>query len=112
MNQELPPIPELPHQQCPNCGHQVAYGVARCPNCGATLQSDSNNSGAGRTLRILGAIVMCLLALPLGAAGACFMLMFSTDGGISGSGLGGAAFGFGMVAVAGLLIWGAIRLAK
>lgn len=107
MNQPpIPPIPELQGQSCPNCGQSVAANAPRCPNCGATLRASSSPS----VWKILLACALGMVALGLGAMGACFML-FGTISLTSGD----LTLGFTGLLLAGgaaLCIWGAIRLLK
>ncbi len=90
------PLPSPDSKPCPNCGHAVDAAATLCPHCGAALAAAS--SGAGRAWSIISAIILGLIALTFGAAGACFLL-FSFGGGEFSSGLGGAAFGLVLTAV-------------
>ena len=84
--------------------------VALCPRCGARIQIAKGPSW----LKMLGAIVLILLALPLGASGACF-LVFAGLSVVGGGDSGGLMLGLVGVVLAGatwLLFKGARGLWK
>jgi len=100
-----PPIPAV-EATCPKCGQLVDSGrTTYCPNCGGALIT---SFPAVSILKLLGAICLGLLVLPLGAAGACF-LIFSMQGRIEWQLLGIA---LGLLSVAALCLWGVIKLLK
>lgn len=117
MNQPpIPPIPESQSKQCPNCGQSVATNAQRCAHCGAPLPTQG--SVFLITMRVMGAIILGIIALVLGACGACFMLV-SAGGGISPdlwsgglSALNAKLTGVVLLIVAAICIWGAIIIGR
>lgn len=109
------PLPPPSPYSCSNCGFALQEAVPLCPNCGARI---AHPRGGASMWSILGAVVLALLALPLGLAGACFAIFgVSTTGGGStdlgfGSAWGMIGIGAGLLAVAALFIWGMIKLLR
>lgn len=109
---QTPPIPPPTPYSCPNCGLPLDELVPLCPRCGARIQKPVGNPW----WRILLGVVLVLLALPLGASGACFMLFapsaspgnefFPSTPFIFG------AWGAGLLALTALCIWGARKMFK
>ncbi|HEX8236148.1 MAG TPA: hypothetical protein VF600_09350 [Abditibacteriaceae bacterium] len=95
-----PPIPPPTPYSCPNCGLEMYEPVALCPRCGARIQTAKNPSW----LKMLGAILLLLLAMPIGASGACFLVF----AGLSVVGDGGS--GALMLGLIGLVLAGATWL--
>ncbi len=114
-SQETQPAPD--NKQCFNCGEDLGTHVTFCPHCGAPLPTQG--SGVTIALRIIGIMILIGLALVLGAAGACCMVVAGI-GGVSPD-LGGnpnvTPLGYGLIGLAllsctALCIWGAIAIRK
>jgi hypothetical protein len=79
--------------------------VALCPRCGARIEPAKGPSW----VKMLGAVLLILLALPMGASGACFVVVAGiilNDGARD-------AFLFGLIGVALLaLTWACIKGAR
>jgi hypothetical protein len=73
-----PPSPSG-YKQCFNCGKDLETHVRFCPHCGVTLLVANTPVGVGRTWRIIGAILLFLMALTIiyfvGVAGACLLTL-------------------------------------
>jgi hypothetical protein len=103
------PLPQPSAYTCPNCGASIQGHPTLCPNCGASLQATTSKSSG---CLVIGAqIFLGLLSVVLGLSGACFVL-FGASGGINTGGGGLLATGLTILAVAGLCIWGIVRLSK
>ena len=103
-----PPIPPVAPYSCPNCGLPLQEPVELCPQCGARVK-EKTTSGTPYWVRVIGAILLALLILPLGLAGAC-LLMFSGFGG--GANLSPGAIGLVLIGAAVLLGIAATKLLK
>jgi hypothetical protein len=102
------PLPQPSAFTCPNCGAVIESRPPFCPQCGASLSGTPSKSNG---CLIIGAqIVLALVAIVLGLGGACFVLLGGAEMKQGGSGIFGV--GLGAVVIAGLCIWGIIRLAK
>lgn len=106
----------LKDKQCFNCGKALETHAAFCPHCGAPLPTDGSTFLIA--FRIIGIIILSVLALLLGAAGACFMVV-AASGGISadlwsgGLSAANAGFtGFLLIGFAALCIWGIFAIYK
>lgn len=75
-----PPIPSFEPYSCPNCGLPLRELVEFCPACGARTEKAQRKPQWLNYLMIVGLV---LLMVPLGLAGACF-LMFAPAGGFGG----------------------------
>lgn len=107
--------------RCAHCGAEFDPGADYCPNCGKALvregKADSRALGVfWQIARGLVVVVLVLVAILFGLAGACGVYFTLAGMGQSGSGnpflsfaLGSAVVGFG---VAALCFWGAARLSK
>ena len=106
---------------CPNCGDLRPGGAHLCPHCGAGPDGSRSASTGMTVLRVLAAICIGLVVLPLGALGACTALF----GGLSFTALsaydpvhsaGFAALwvliGGALIVIAGLGCWLIVRLLK
>jgi hypothetical protein len=93
-------------QQCANCGDLRPTGAQLCPHCGASTAPGSRTATAGLAVgRIVLAILVGLLVVPLAAAGACFLILApcAKDSGLT-------AIGALLIVLAGLGFWGMARL--
>jgi len=76
-------VPELMSQPakhnaytCPNCETHWDRAQLICPNCGAPWASSGHSFHvAASVLKILSAVALAVCGLPVGMAGACFVLM-------------------------------------
>lgn len=78
-----------PSKQCPWCHQAIPADARICPNCGSGTANVSPGMATGLTvLRVLLAIVIGIVVLPLGAFGACFAIsgsaMLFSGGGVNG----------------------------
>jgi predicted nucleic acid-binding Zn ribbon protein len=104
------PFPQPFAQTCPNCGSAVEGNARICPRCGAVLKATTSNTGC---LTILAQIFLACVALVLGLMGACFVLLGVGSRGSSSVGIDPfVLWGVGGVVMAGLCVWGIIKLAK
>lgn len=63
------------YRPCPNCGDLLPPDARRCPHCGASQTPGNTVVDAGILfVKIVLALGIGLLVLPLGACGACTML--------------------------------------
>lgn len=97
------PLPPMPYR-CPNCGENLTGAGALCPRCGARLAERPAGAGTGK---ILGAIFLGLLAVPLALAGSCFALI-GTAGGAETSSM--ALIAAPLLGAAALCVFGIIKL--
>lgn len=102
------PIPPPSYDRCPHCSAPVNPEQKMCPNCGAPLRETSSGWKVVKILLALGALMLAAL---FGAAGACF-LFFGVGSFGDSTGMGLAAIGAVGLAIAGGLIFGAIKLLK
>ena len=88
------------HSSCPNCGDLLRPGDRRCPHCGAAVgKTPPVVSGGLMLVKIVLATLVGLIVLPLGACGACTVVIVSAplvQGGAMQSGMW-ATMGFGIV---------------
>lgn len=77
---DLPPIPPVEPYSCPNCGLPLRELVEFCPSCGARIEKAPRKGPALTCLMLLSFV---LFVIPLGLAGACFLL-FAPAGGFGG----------------------------
>lgn len=88
-----PPLPQPAPYTCQHCGAAVEEKSDFCPQCGALMgeiqaapfhkakEGDSDGSGIA-WLKVLGALGLGLVALIVGAAGACFWSIDATNVGL------------------------------
>ena len=103
-----PPIPPVEPYFCPNCGLSLRELVEFCPACGARIENAKSRPAW------LSCVMMAILALfmvPLGLAGACF-LVFAPSNGVSWDSLGFGALGLVLVVAAALCGIGIAKLGK
>ena len=84
-----PPIPSFEPYSCPNCGLPLREPVEFCPACGARLENLRRMPSLLNFLIILG---LASMMVPLGLAGACFLIVAPFNG-FNWASLGFGAFG-------------------
>jgi hypothetical protein len=105
-----PPLPSG-DKQCFNCGKDLRNSATFCPHCGAPLPTQG--SGIAIMLRfimafrIVGAIILIVLAFLFGITSAFSMIAGGLYGGVFFN-----PYGLVLVGVAALCIWGADILLK
>lgn len=102
------PLPQPSAYTCPNCGAPLAGEMPFCPQCGASLRAPASQSSG--CLTVGAQVILGMVAGVLGLCGACFTLLGGAE--LNQGGWGFAGVGLGMLVVAGLCIWGIVRLAK
>jgi hypothetical protein len=80
--------------QCPNCGHVSTETTDYCQQCGARFAGVSRSN---RGLRIFFAVILGVVAVGLGAMGACFAAFQ-----VNGPALG--AFALAVLCVVGIVM--------
>lgn len=108
------PLPPPSPYGCSNCGFALQEAVPLCPNCGARITHPRSGASGWS---ILGAVVLALLALPLGLAGACFAIFGAGGAGAADLGLSGSSWGFlgigvGLLAATAACVWGMFKLLR
>lgn len=51
---------------CPMCGHQVSSKAPTCPNCGHKIYTNLDDTGCGKVILIVFAIVIAVILISLG----------------------------------------------
>jgi len=90
------------YQPCVHCGDLKLASAPLCPHCGARQSAGSAVAEAGiMFIKVIVALVVGLLVLPLGVCGACTMLVGM--GSVATNGVGSLQFallGAGLLALA------------
>lgn len=100
------------NKQCFNCGKDLETHATFCPHCGAPLPTQGSTFLI--VLRVMGAVILGIIASLFGTYGACFVLL-GIAGGLNqtpSSGLGFGLIGMFLLGLTALCIWGAIKLGK
>ena len=91
--------------RCHHCGTLMPDGANYCPHCGA---GGGSVRQAPSVWRVLLAVFIGLVSLPIGAFGGCFLLFGTLAGGDATL----MALALGALAVAGLGVFGMIKLLR
>ncbi|MBI5831631.1 MAG: hypothetical protein HZB16_04875 [Armatimonadetes bacterium] len=93
-----------PSESCPECGAGLSAGAARCAHCGWAARPPDR----GRAWRLVAAFFLLLPALALGALGGTCTVIGMQDRSDHAS----MNIGLIMLAVSGLIVSGAVMLAR
>ena len=91
--------------RCQHCGTLMPDGANYCPHCGA---GSGSMREAPSVWKVLLAVFLALVSLPIGAFGGCFLLVATFSGGDAML----LSLALGALVVAGLGVFGMIKVLR